>query len=106
MFLVTKLQDCGLVCSGDVLPSALKISCFFFSVRFHAVSLNIQKTNELHGQSPSLETNSHSPSQGILLLLREHEASLSYSQEPTIGPYPEPGASSPHLLKLFFQDPC
>jgi len=29
------------------------------------------------------------------------ETSLSCSQEPAIGPYPEPGESNPHLLTLF-----
>jgi len=29
------------------------------------------------------------------------EISLSCSQEPAIGPYPEPGESNPHLLTLF-----
>jgi hypothetical protein len=31
----------------------------------------------------------------------EREGSLSYSQEPDTGPYPEPDASNPHLHTLF-----
>jgi hypothetical protein len=31
----------------------------------------------------------------------EPESSLPCSQEPATGPYPEPDASSPHILILF-----
>jgi hypothetical protein len=34
----------------------------------------------------------------------EPTGTLPYSQEPAIGSYPEPDASSPHLLTLFPQD--
>jgi hypothetical protein len=35
----------------------------------------------------------------------EPEGSLSCSQQPATGPYPEPDAPSPQALTLFLQDP-
>jgi len=34
----------------------------------------------------------------------EPQRSLTYSQQPPIGPYPEPDESSPHLPTLFLYD--
>jgi len=51
-------------------------------------------------QSSSWEANSHSANQ-IPCLLQEPEGSLPRSQVPTNGSYPEPDASSPHLLTIF-----
>jgi len=54
--------------------------------------------------SPTWETNSHSASQ-ISPPFMEPKVSLSCSQEPAIGPYPESDVPSPHLPTLFTQDP-
>jgi hypothetical protein len=51
-------------------------------------------------QSPSCEANSHSASQEILTFM-EPELSLSFSEGPATGPYPDPDESSPHLYTLF-----
>jgi hypothetical protein len=52
-------------------------------------------------QSPSWEANSHSAVQEITYFFMEPKGPLSYSQEPTTGPYPETDESSPELPTLF-----
>jgi hypothetical protein len=51
-------------------------------------------------QNPSSEANSHSAIQEIPPPFKEPKSSLR-SHRPATGPYPEPDASSPHLLILF-----
>jgi len=51
-------------------------------------------------QSP-WEVNRHLVSQEIPSTFMEPECSLSCSQDPTIGPYPEPAATNPHFPTLF-----
>jgi hypothetical protein len=69
----------------------------FFSVKMYnyATYINSNSTD----QSPSLEANSHSSSQGPAYM--ELEGTLPCSQEPVTGPCPESRESSPQLPILF-----
>jgi len=51
------------------------------------------------GKSPC-STDSHLASQKFLLTFMKSQGSLPFSQEPTIGPYPESHASSPQFPTL------
>jgi len=57
-------------------------------------------TNSME-QSLFCIANSHSASQEVPPPFMEREVPLLCSQELTIGPYPEPHESSPHLSALF-----
>jgi hypothetical protein len=70
-------------------------SCAFDGDRTPVVQSVIRHYTDWATPAPSLPTNSP--------LFMEREGSLSFSQEPTTGPYSEPVESSLHLTPCFFK---